>query len=89
MPQTEAGENQRPPEAPVVLEIADDGSYRVNTQPVTNEALGARLEEIYSRRGDKVLFVKAASSLEFSAVAAAIDVAHDARIERIALITGR
>jgi biopolymer transport protein ExbD len=69
-----------------VLEIGDDGSYRINTQPLERASLGARLTEIYARRADRVLFVKAAPALEFSVVAGAIDIARSASVDRIALM---
>ena len=74
------------PEAVVVLEIADDGSYRVNTQPLSHAALGPGLTDIYARRDDRVLFVKAAPALEFSAVAGAINIARSANVDHIALM---
>jgi biopolymer transport protein TolR len=86
VPQPDAGAEPGTRENPVVLEIASDGSYRVNTQPTELAALRARLLEIFSRRGDKVLFVKAAPELEFGVVATAIDTAHASGIDRVALM---
>jgi biopolymer transport protein ExbD len=74
------------PENPVVLEIAGDGSYRLNSQAVVRSKLGDRLTTVFERRGDRVLYVKAADSIEYSAVAAAIDAAHGVRIDRVALM---
>jgi biopolymer transport protein TolR len=85
VPQSSATE-QSTPEATVVLEIGDDGSYRINTQPLERVELGSRLTEIYARRADRVLFIKAAPALEFSVVAGAIDVARSANVDRIALM---
>jgi biopolymer transport protein ExbD len=73
-------------EAAVVLEIAADGGYRINSAPVENALLEQRLSEVYSRRANKLLFVKASPQLEFRAVATAIDTAHAASVERIALM---
>jgi biopolymer transport protein ExbD len=75
-----------PPENPVVLEIAADGSYRLNSHAVSPVLLGHTLTAIFERRGERVLFVKAAESVEYSAVAAAIDTAHGASIDRVALM---
>ena len=75
-----------PPENPVVLEIARDGSFRLNSLPVALPALQERLAAVYERRGNRVLFVKAADSLEYSVIAAAIDTAHGVRIDRVALM---
>jgi biopolymer transport protein ExbD len=41
---------------------------------------------VFGRRGERVLFVKAASALEFGVVAAAIDTARGANVDRVALM---
>jgi biopolymer transport protein ExbD len=74
------------PENPIVLEIASDGSYRLNAEALDPAALRERLISVFERRGARVLFVKAASDLEFSAVAAAIDTAHGVNVDRVALM---
>jgi biopolymer transport protein TolR len=73
------------PENPVVLEIAGDGSYRLNSDPVAGALLHDRLAAVFARRGERVLFVKAAPGLEFAVVAAAIDTAHGVNVDRVAL----
>jgi biopolymer transport protein ExbD len=73
------------PENPVVLEIAGDGSFRLNSQPVSQSVLRDRLTAVFERGGARVRFVKAADSLDYSVVAGAIDTAHEARIDRVAL----
>jgi biopolymer transport protein TolR len=74
------------PEDAVVLEIGANGAYRLNTIPVERLALGERLSAIYSRRANRVLFVKGALGLEFHTVADAIDIAHGAAVDRVALM---
>ena len=74
------------PEYPIVLEIAADGTYRLNSQEVPHHLLRDRLTSIFERRGEQVLFVKGAENVEYSAVAAAIDTAHGAKIDRVALM---
>jgi biopolymer transport protein TolR len=74
------------PENPVVLEIAGDGTYRLNSRVLAPGLLANRLTEVFERRGQRVLFVKGAESLEYSVVAAAIDIAHGAGIDRVALM---
>ena len=74
------------PDNPVVLEIAGDGSYRLNAQAVGQSLLRDRLATVFERRGERVLFVGAADSLDYSVVAAAIDTAHGAGTDRIALM---
>jgi biopolymer transport protein ExbD len=69
-----------PPLPPIVLEIAANGGYSLNTQPVTTD-LGARLKEVFGARPDKVLFVKADPRVQFSQVIAAWDIAMGAGVE--------
>ncbi len=86
VPQSSENRNVAAPENPVVLEIAADGSYRLNSELVRQSLLGDRLRVAFERRGERVLFVKAADTLEYFVVAAAIDAAHGARIDRVALL---
>jgi biopolymer transport protein ExbD len=82
-----AGSAGKPePEAPILLEIAEDGAYRINSEKVDHASLHGRLVAVFARRGERVLFVKAASALEFGVVAAAIDTAHGANVDRVALM---
>jgi len=57
------------PENPVVLEITGDGSYRLNSRKVAQSSLRDRLTVVFERREERVLFVRAAGSVEYSAVA--------------------
>jgi len=74
------------PKNPVVLEISGDGSYRLNSQAISQSSLADHLTAVFERRGERVLFVKGADSIEYSVVAAVIDVAHGVRIDRVALM---
>jgi biopolymer transport protein ExbD len=86
IPQSSSDRPRAAPENPVVLEIAGDGSYRLNSEPVGQSSLRDRLVAVFARRGESVLFVKAAGGLEFGVVAAAIDTAHGVNIDRVALV---
>ena len=68
-----------PPLPPIVLEIAANGAYSLNTQPVSD--LPGRLRQVFSARPDKVLFVKADPNVPFSTVIAAWDIAMGAGVE--------
>jgi biopolymer transport protein ExbD len=68
-----------PPLPPIVLEIAANGAYSLNTQPVTN--LSDRLKQVFGARPDKVLFVKADPNVTFSKVIEAWDIAMGAGVE--------
>jgi biopolymer transport protein ExbD len=86
VPQNSSDRANPAPDNPMVLEIAADGSYRLNSHEVPQLSLRDRLTAVFDRRGERVLFVKAADGLEYSAVAAAIDTAHDVEIDRVALM---
>jgi biopolymer transport protein ExbD len=68
-----------PPLPPIVLEIAANGAFALNTQPVTD--LATRLKEVFGARPDKVLFVKADPNVPFSTVISAWDIAMGAGVE--------
>jgi biopolymer transport protein TolR len=71
----------------VVIVIEKDGSLKINQDPVTEDKLGGRLEEIFKTRAEKVVFVKGDGDLEFAPVARAIDIAHGAGIDKVGLMT--
>jgi biopolymer transport protein TolR len=71
------------PSPSIVLELARDGSARINHSPVGPDLLSARLRAIYDGRPDKVLFVKADPHLRYAAVVEAMDVARGAGVKVI------
>lgn len=83
--------NQPPPDPnqdrTVVIIIDKDKSMKLNTEPITTERLGPRLEEIFKTRAERVVFVKGDPDLDFASVANAIDIAKGAGIDKIGLMT--
>jgi biopolymer transport protein TolR len=73
----------------VVITINADHSMLINTEPVAEDALGKRLEDIFKTRAERVVFVKGDANLEFSWVAKAIDAAHGAGIDKVGLMTAK
>jgi biopolymer transport protein ExbD len=59
----------------------------INTEPVTEDRLGARLMEVFKTRAERVVFVKGDPDLEFMTVAKAIDAAKGAGIDKVGLMT--
>ena len=86
IPQNSDTTQARVPESPVVLSIARDGSYAVNSERVELSRLSERLTGVFARRAERVLFVKAAGELEFQTVAAAIDKVRDANVTTVVLM---
>jgi len=85
-----------PPNAPppdpnqdrtVVIIIEKDRKMKLNTEDITPEKLGQRLEDIFKTRAERVVFVKGDPDLDFAVVANAIDIAKGAGIDKIGLMT--
>jgi biopolymer transport protein TolR len=83
--------NQPPPppdqDRTVVIQIAKDHSMKINQEDIVEAKLGARLEEVFKTRAERVVFIKGDPDLEFEAVAKAIDIAKGAAIDKIGLMT--
>jgi biopolymer transport protein TolR len=60
---------------------------KINQEEVRWEDLEARLEEIYLKRAEKVVFVRGDADVDFQYMADVIDVAHHAGVQRIGLLT--
>jgi biopolymer transport protein ExbD len=71
----------------VVVSIDATGQLKINQDPVEKAFLGARLEEIFKTRADRVMFVRGDPEITFGAVAEVIDIAKGAGIDKIGLIT--
>ncbi len=73
----------------VVIVIDKDHKYSINSDPVAEDQLGDRLEQIFKTRAERVVFVKGDPSIEFQWVAKAIDMAHGAGIDKVGLMTAK
>ena len=73
----------------VVITIDAKHNYAVNSEPIEEAHLGARLEEIFKTRAERVVFVKGDPSLDFMWVARAIDISHGAGIDKVGLMTAK
>jgi biopolymer transport protein TolR len=87
IPAIQAGFNAQPPkgvnlkahpeeDGDVVVGIDNAGNYYLNKQPIRPEDLGPRLKEIYdARTEDKIMYLKADASLDYSKVIDVVDIA--------------
>ena len=75
------------PPGTIIVQIASDGSVRINRLEVRFERLGDRLQEIFAPRSDRVAFLQADRSLEFQAVAQVLDLMHSAGATPIGLLS--
>jgi len=73
----------------LVLRIQKDHTMQINSQPVLSAELGDRLRALFAVRPDGVLFVDGDRELEFAEIAAAIDTAHGAGVNRIGVLTSK
>jgi biopolymer transport protein TolR len=67
----------------------DKPKLKINNEDVTWENLGARMEQIFKERAEKVAFVKGDNDVMFMDVARAIDVMRGAGIDKVGLITAK
>jgi biopolymer transport protein ExbD len=67
----------------IVLELGDDGSYRINSQPVPKDQLDAQIHAVYDNRPAKLLFIKAGPNRIYQDIIEAMDVARGAGVQII------
>ena len=89
VPQPPSTESPPPDPRQIVIDIAKDRSVRINSQPVEMADLAGKLAPLFARSGERILFLHGDGALEFSDVAAVIDVARGAGADRVALLTQR
>jgi biopolymer transport protein TolR len=89
VPQPSPNKDQAPPDPShlVVVQVAEDGSLKINQEPATWDTLEARLTEIFKTRAERVAFIKGDEKVMFEKVARAIDIMHSANIDKVGLIT--
>jgi len=71
----------------IVVSIDEQGHLKINQDVTTLAALGSRLEDIFKTRNERIMFVKGDPTCQFADVAAVIDIAKGAGIDKIGLIT--
>lgn len=69
----------------IVLEVRANGTYAIDTVPVTGQDLGRRLRAIYAGRPTKTIIVRATSGVRYQDVVTAIDIAKGAGVVAIGL----
>ncbi len=71
----------------VVIVVDKNHNLLINQEESNYEKLGARLEEIFKTRAERVIFVKGDPDVEFQWVAKAIDIAKGAGLDKVGLMT--
>ena len=70
----------------IVVSVGDAAQIAVNQEPVEISALGPKLQEIYSARANKNMFISASPKLPYGDVVKVIDIAKGAGVGDIGLI---
>ncbi len=71
----------------IVVEIGSDLSIRINQEPVTLDALGEKLFEIYRTRANKNMFIRGDAGLPYGEVFKVLDIAKRSGVGDIALLS--
>jgi biopolymer transport protein ExbD len=88
LPPAETPPSSRPDrDTQIVVEYTADRALSINHQPVSVDALEARLRDIYESRQDKTLYVMGAGSLRYGEIVRVIDAARGAGVSRIGVVT--
>jgi biopolymer transport protein ExbD len=69
------------------VQIAGDGSIRLNAAVVPRKELKRRLERVFAMRARRVAFLQGDRSLEFQVVAEVLNVTHVAGASPVGLVT--
>jgi biopolymer transport protein TolR len=85
-------EQQQQNDRTIVVQIQGNAggvpSYMINDKPfATKDALENELNQIYSTRAEKVMFIKGDPNLDFQVVASVIDMGKGIGVDHIGIIT--
>lgn len=67
----------------IVLDLPNDGTYAINSQPVPKAQLDTQIHAIYDNRPAKLLFIKAGGDRIYQDVIEAMDIARGAGVQII------
>ena len=71
----------------IVLTLEKDLSVKINQEPIGRDMLESRLKDLYMRRTDKTIFIRADRSLSYREVLRIIDIAKGSGIEVLGVVT--
>ena len=86
-PDKNAKPNKEIIEHTIVVSVDAARQITINQQPVSENDLGQRLEDIFKNRNEHIMFIKGDPSLPFQDVAEIIDISKGAGADKIGLIT--
>lgn len=79
--------NTEPDTHTIVVSVDAGGNVKINETPVTLDALGPQLDDIFKTRNERIIFIKGDPALPFEKVEKVIDIAKGVNIDKIGLIT--
>jgi len=71
----------------IVVSVGESGIIAVNNETITIAKLGSKLQEIYSARANKNMFISASPKIAYDDVVRVIDIAKGAGVGDIGLVT--
>jgi biopolymer transport protein TolR len=71
----------------IVVSMGESAQLAINQDPTTINDLGKKLQDIYSKRSNKNMFVSASAKLPYGDVVKIIDIAKGAGVGDIGLLT--
>ncbi|WP_263410991.1 ExbD/TolR family protein [Terriglobus tenax] len=95
VPQPPKNKNQPEPnnDRTIVVQVLSNNggkpAYKINDSDFAKEGLLPKLQEIYSTRAEKVMFVKGDKDLDFQYVAEIIGLGKEAGVDNVGIITPR
>ena len=87
LPQQASAPEPVAPAGLIVVQVAADGTVRINGSEVKLDELRGRLEKIFALRANRVAFLQGDRSLEFQAVAQVLDLMHVAGVSPVGLLS--
>jgi biopolymer transport protein TolR len=87
VPQTSQDEKAAPDPNVIVVSIGESAKIAINQEETSIANLGEKLQEIYSKRSNKNMFVSASAKLPYGDVVKVIDIAKGAGVGDIGLLT--
>jgi biopolymer transport protein ExbD len=75
------------PAGTVVVQVERNGKLKINNEDTDFDLLGARIEQIFKNRADKVAFVKGDDDVLFMDIARTIDIMRGSGIDTVGLIS--
>jgi biopolymer transport protein TolR len=89
VPQTSNDADKKAPVDPnvIVVSVGESAQIAINQEPTSIANLGSKLQEIYSARANKNMFISASAKLPYGDVVRVIDIAKGAGVGDIGLLT--